>query len=63
LAFIRAQLCRYGLSQHLTPAPLQAGAGGARNLVISIKISWNICRDTGRVAEGNFTPPPSRNRT
>jgi hypothetical protein len=40
-----------------------AGAGGARSRAISDRISANICRDTGRVAEGNFAPPPSRNRT
>jgi hypothetical protein len=42
----------------LTRSPGHAGAGGARSWAISNRISWNICRGTGRVAEGNFTLRP-----
>ena len=35
---------------HLTPGAPHAGAGGARSLAISDRISWNICRDTATSA-------------
>ena len=40
-----------------------AGSGGGRSSAISRRMSPNKFLGMGRVAEGNFTPPPSRNRT
>jgi hypothetical protein len=51
---IKSHLCRLGLSYSI-PFPGHAGAGGARSRAISIKISWNICRDTATSANWKVT--------
>ena len=45
-----------------TPYAVDITSGG-RNSAISRRMLANRFRGMGRVAEGNFTPPPSRNRT
>jgi hypothetical protein len=51
-----------GTADTRTPYAVEA-MGDGRNSAMSRKISANRFRGIGRVAEGNFTPPPSRNRT
>ena len=53
-AFVKAYLsCRW--PSYCDPSTPHAGAGGARNRAISIKISWNICRDTATSANWKVT--------
>ena len=52
--FIRARLCLLCPS-HLIPGALHAGAGGARNRAMSMRISLNICRGTATSAIWNMT--------
>ena len=51
VAFREARLCRRCLS-HLTRVPVHAGAGGARSLAMSGRISWNIRAETTTLASG-----------
>jgi hypothetical protein len=52
-ARFKMHLCRR--LSHLTPGAPHAGAGGARSLAISDRISWNISRDTATSAIWNVT--------
>ena len=63
-AFIQTHLSReYHRTRNCRTHYAVDATGGGRSSAIIRRMSAKRFLGMGRVAEGNFTPPPSRNRT